>query len=162
MWLNTSRGHLPLHCSWLFMKFAKFQSVKNKAPSKRSILCHDTTTLPSPRLNNLSFWERKHQLGVSRMGICVQRYIKYLKCLSFSRNFFRKKSKKDRCGGTHEREQMFENKERAEKQLLTVNSVNPSCSSALKIYSITFPLKKKITSASIPKQELYAPSSHPR
>ena len=108
------------------------------------------------------FWERKHQLGVSRMGICVQRYIKYLKCLSFSRNFFRKKSKKDRCGGTHEREQMFENKERAEKQLLTVNSVNPSCSSALKIYSITFPLKKKITSASIPKQELYAPSSHPR
>ena len=27
------------------------------------------------------------------------------------------------------------NKERAEKQLLTVNSVNPSCSSALKLYS---------------------------
>ena len=28
---------------------------------------------------------------------------------------------------------MLENKERAEKQLLTVNSVNPSCSSALKL-----------------------------
>ena len=70
------------------------------------------------------------------MGICVQRYIKYLKCHSYSRNFFRKKSKKDRCEGTQERKQMFENKERAEKQLLTVNSVNPSCSSALKLYSV--------------------------
>ena len=162
MWLNTSRGHLPLHCSWLFMKFAKFQSVKNKAPSKRSILCHDTTTLPSPRLNNLSFWERKHQLGVSRTGIWVQRYIKYLKCHSFSRNFFREKSKKDRCGGTQERKQMLENKERAEKQLLTVNSVNPSCSSALKLIPYHLPAQKKITSASIPKQELYAPPYHPR
>ena len=80
--------------------------------------------------------ERKHQLGVSRMGIWVQRYIKYLKCHSFSWNFFRKKSKKDRCEGTQERKQMLENKERAEKQLLTVNSVNPSCSSALKLYSV--------------------------
>ncbi|OXL42554.1 hypothetical protein CFT61_15830 [Segatella copri] len=53
-------------------------------------------------------------LGVSRMGICVQRYIKYLKCHSFSGNFFREKNKKDRCGGTQERKQMFENKERAE------------------------------------------------
>ena len=88
------------------------------------------------------FLRKKHQLGVSRMGILVQRYIKYLKCHSFSENFFREKNKKDRCGGTQEREQMFENKERAEKQLLTVNSVNPSCSSALKIYSITFPLKE--------------------
>ena len=82
------------------------------------------------------FWERKHQLGVSRMGIWVQRYIKYLKCHSFSGNFFREKNKKDRCGGTQERIQMFENKERAEKQLLTVNSVNPSCLSALKLYSV--------------------------
>ena len=32
---------------------------------------------------------------------------------------------------------MLENKEKAEKQLLTVNSVNPSCSSALKLYSVT-------------------------
>ena len=70
------------------------------------------------------------------MGICVQRYIKYLKCHSYSRNFFRKKSKKDRCEGTQERKQMFENKERAEKQLLTVNPVNPSCSSAHKLYSV--------------------------
>ena len=31
---------------------------------------------------------------------------------------------------------MFENKERAEKQLLTVNPVNPSCSSAHKLYSV--------------------------
>ena len=136
MWLNTSRGHLPLHCSWLFMKFAKFQSVKNKAPSKRSILCHDTTTLPSPRLNNLSFWERKHQLGVSRMSICVQRYIKYLKCHSFSWNFFREKSKKDRCGGTQERKIDARKQRKSGKQLLTVNSVNPSCSSALDHFKI--------------------------
>ena len=157
MWLNTSRGHLPLHCSWLFMKFAKFQSVKNKAPSKRSILCHDTITLPSPRLNNLSFWEKKHQLGVSRMGILVQRYIKYLKCHSFSRNFFREKNKKDRCGGTQEREQMFENKKKSGKQLLTL------------LTPVVFPpflfgkvdlLNPAVTSASIPKQELYAPSYH--
>ena len=134
MWLNTSRGHLPLHCSWLFMKFAKFQSVKNKAPSKRSILCHDTTTLPSPRLNNLSFWERKYQLGVSRMGICVQRYIKYLKCHSFSRNFFKEKSKKDRRGGTQERK--IDARKQRKGGKTTVNSVNPSCSSALKLYSL--------------------------
>ena len=76
-------------------------------------------------------------LGVSRMGICVQKYIKYLKCHSFSGNFFREKNEKDRCGGTQERNQMFENKERAEKQLLTVNSVNPSCSSTLKLYSLS-------------------------
>ena len=58
--------------------------------------------------------KEKPQLGVSRMGILVQRYIKYLKCHSFSRNFFREKNKKDRCGGTQEREQMLGNKERAE------------------------------------------------
>ena len=44
------------------------------------------------------------------------------------REFFSEKSKKDRCGGTQERKQMLENKERAEKQLLTVNSVNPQLS----------------------------------
>ena len=32
----------------------------------------------------------------------------------------------------------------------------------LNFYSFTFPLKKKVTSASIPKQELYAPPYHPR
>ena len=119
MWLNTSRGASTVALPWQSLKFAKFQSVKNKASSKR-LICHDTNSLPSPRLNNLSFWERKHQFGVSRMGICVQRYIKYLKCHSFSGNFFREKNKKDRCGGTQERIQMFENKERAEKQLLTL------------------------------------------
>ena len=36
--------------------------------------------------------------------------------------------------GHTRRKQMFENKERAEKQLLTVNSVNPSCSSALSFW----------------------------
>ena len=35
MWLDTSRGHLPLQCSWQHMKVAKFQNVKNKALSKR-------------------------------------------------------------------------------------------------------------------------------
>ena len=136
MWLNTSRGHLPLHCSWQSLKFAKFQSVKNKASSKRSILCPDTSTLPSPRLNNLSFLERKHQLGVSRMGIWVQRYIKYLKCHSFSGTFLERKAKKIDVGAHKNEKWMLENKERAEKQLLTVNSVNPSCSSALNHFKI--------------------------
>ena len=82
------------------------------------------------------FWERKHQLGVSRMGICVQRYIKYLKCHSFSRNFLERKAKKIDVGAHKKGKWMLENKERAEKQLLTVNSVNPSCLSALKLYSM--------------------------
>ena len=141
------------------MKFAKFQSVKNKAPSKRSILCHDTTTLPSPRLNNLSFLERKHQLGVSRMGICVQRYIKYLKCHSFSWNFFREKSKKDRCGGTQERKIDARKQRKSGKQLLTL--LTPSCSSALdhsKILSIISNKKSSI----LPAASLPSPYPAPR
>ena len=65
------------------------------------------------------------------MGICVQRYIKYLKCHSFSWNFFREKSKKDRCGGTQERKMNARKQRKSGKT--TVNSVNPSCSSALKL-----------------------------
>ena len=55
MWLYTSRGHLPLRCSWLCTKFAKFRSVKNKASSKRLMLCRNTSTLPSPRLSIPSY-----------------------------------------------------------------------------------------------------------
>lgn len=62
--------------------------------------------------------------------------------------------------GHTRKKQMFENKERAEKQLLTL--FTPVVLPPLTLSLITFPLKKKITSASIPKQELYAPSSHPR
>lgn len=35
MWLYTSHEHLPLLCSRQHLKVAKFQSVKNKASSKR-------------------------------------------------------------------------------------------------------------------------------
>ena len=48
-------------------------------------------------------------------------------------------------------------KQKVEEQQLGLTVVLPP----LNFYSITFPLKKKFTSASIPKQELYAPSSHP-
>ena len=60
--------------------------------------------------------------------------------------------------GHTRKKQMFENKERAEKQLLTL--LTPVVLPPLTLFLITFPLKKKITSASIPKQELYAPSYH--
>ena len=70
---------------------------------------------------------------------------------------FREKSKKDRCVGTQERKQMLENKELK----TTVNSVNPSCLSALFFGKVDL-LNPAITSASIPKQELYALSYHPR
>ena len=124
------------------MKFAKFQFVKNKASNKR-LICHDTNSLPSPRLSKSSPLEKARKASTRREqnGICVQRYIKYLKCHSFSGNFFREKNEKDRCGGTQERKQMFENKERAEKQLLTVNSVNPSCLSAFLLESRLFKIQ---------------------
>lgn len=61
--------------------------------------------------------------------------------------------------GHTRKKQMFENKERAEKQLLTL--LTPAALPPLNFVLITFPLKKKFTSASIPKQELYAPPSHP-
>jgi hypothetical protein len=48
------------------------------------------------------------------MGILVQRYIKYLKCLSFSRNFLERKTKKIDVGAHKKGKRMFENKERAE------------------------------------------------
>ena len=133
MWIYTSRGHLPLQCSWLCTKVAKFQFVKNKAPSKRLILCHDTVPPKSSSQQILPMkGKEKHQLGVSRMGICVQRYIKYLKCHSFSGNFFREKNKKDRCGGTQERKKNARKQKKERKT--TVNSVNPSCLSALSFW----------------------------
>ena len=53
---------------------------------------------------------------------------------------------------------MLENKERAEKQLLTVNSVNPSCSSALKLYSaasIFFQITPSIYNSHREKPEIF-------
>ena len=67
MWIYTSRGHLPLQCSWQSMKFAKFQSVKNKASSKR-LICHDTVPSKSSSQRILPMKDKeKPQLGVSRM-----------------------------------------------------------------------------------------------
>ena len=40
-------------------------------------------------------------------------------------------------GHTRKEKECSKTKERAEKQLLTVNSVNLSCSSALKLYSLS-------------------------
>lgn len=48
---------------------------------------------------------------------------------------FREKSKKDRCGGTQERKMNARKQRKSGKTTVTVNSVNPSCSSALKLYS---------------------------
>ena len=48
-------------------------------------------------------------------------------------------------------------KQRVEEQQLGLTVALPPLNFVL----ITFPLKKKFTSASIPKQELYAPPSHP-
>ena len=45
---NTSRGHLPLQCSRLHLKVAKFRFVKNKASSKRLYIMswHHLSHLP--------------------------------------------------------------------------------------------------------------------
>jgi len=53
------------------MKFAKFQSVKNKASSKR-LICHDTVPPNSSSQQILSLEKQeKPQLGVSRMvSVC--------------------------------------------------------------------------------------------
>ena len=67
MWIYTSRGHLPLQCSWLCKKVAKFLFVKNKASSKR-LICHDTVPSKSSSQQILLPKDKeKPQLGVSRM-----------------------------------------------------------------------------------------------
>lgn len=77
--------------------------------------------------------------------------------LLFQELFFERKAKKIDVGAHKKGKRMLENKERAEKQLLTL------------LPPVVFPpflfgkvalLNPAITSASIPKQELYAPSYH--
>ena len=75
------------------------------------------------------------------------------------RELFSEKNKKDRCGGTQERKIDARKQRKSGKQLLTL--LTPSCSSALSFGKAGL-LNPAFTSASIPKQELYAPPSHPR
>lgn len=75
------------------------------------------------------------------------------------RELFSEKNKKDRCGGTQERK--IDARKQRKSGKTTVNSVNPSCSSALSFGKAGL-LNPAFTSASIPKQELCAPPSHPR
>ena len=90
MWLYTSRGHLPLRCSWLCTKFAKFRSVKNKASSKRLRLCRNTSTLPSPRLSIPSYkLKGKCSTWREQNGYPIAKVKKYLESHNDFTNFFR-------------------------------------------------------------------------
>ena len=108
--------------------------------------------LPSQVLVSTSlFLRKKASTRREQNGYLSAKVYKIFEMPLLFQELFREKSKKDRCGGTQERKQMLENKERAEKQLLTVNSVNPSCSSALKLYSLS-PSRSKENYVSIHSQ----------
>ena len=72
MWNNTSRGHLPLLCSRLHLKVAKFRFVKNKALSKRLFIsiCRDTSIPLLPiYVTHLSTKGPLRRLSMHRYGM---------------------------------------------------------------------------------------------
>lgn len=75
------------------------------------------------------------------------------------RELFREKSKKIDVGAHKKGKRMLENKRKSGKQLLTL--LTPVVFPPFLFGKVAL-LNPAFTSASIPKQELYAPSSHPR
>ena len=77
--------------------------------------------LPSQVLiSAISLLRKKASTRREQNGYLRAKVYKIFEMPLLFQELFREKSKKDRCGGTQERKQMFENKERAEKQLLTL------------------------------------------
>lgn len=115
-------------------------------------------SLPSPHLSNLSFEKESINSG-EQNGYLRAKIYKIFEMPLLFRELFREKSKKIDVGAHKKGKRMLENKRKSGKQLLTL------------LTPVVFPpflfgkvdlLNPAITSASIPKQELYAPSSHPR